>query len=611
MKSIDSFNIKKIVLLVAICLQGVWGFGQAFTASVNKNPVAVNQVFQISFKIDSGNGRIKYPKFEGMQILNGPNTSQSMQFVNGKMAQSVTYYFQARAQKEGTIKIGSASVNINGKAFKTKALSLKVVKGSSQPKAAKPNQAQKPATASSNDQDIQKQIAQSLFLKAFISKREAYVGEQITLTYKIYSKVNLADLNISELPKMPGFWVERIDINSLNLNVEALNGVQYQAGVIYKAILIPQRSGELTIAPYKIDTKVRVTVQPSRRGNVFDSFFSRYQDVAYNPTAPTIKIKVKPLPVAGKPASFKGAVGNYKMEVNVDKAETETGEPVTLRIKLAGDGNLKTIETPELKFPADFDIYDPKIDSRISVKSGRIRGSKSFDFLLIPLNPGEFKLPTVNFSYFNPKADRYFELNGPELSLKATGDAQMPISDMAPVTREDIELLNKDIRFIKTSNTKLHPNNSTFWASGGFWAASLLPFALFGFLFWYKRKKDMEAGDVVGTKVKYATKVAKKKLAVAEKLVAVEDKSFYSEVDKALWGYLGDKLAMSPSELNRESATQKLTTLGVLAESSATLTRILDDCELALYAPVASEAEKTQLYQDTIALISDLEKQIS
>lgn len=187
----------------------------------------------------------------------------------------------------------------------------------------------------------------------------------------------------------------------------------------------------------------------------------------------------------------------------------------------------------------------------------------------------------------------------------------MPISNMAPVSREDIELLNQDIRFIKTAAPRLRPTDSTFWASGGFWAFSLVPFALFGFLFLYKRKKDMEAGDAVGTRIKYATRVARKKLSAAEKLIGKEDKSFYNELDKAIWGYLGDKLAMNPSELNRESATQKLASLRVDADSSEKLTNILDECELALYAPIASEAEKNQLYQDTVALISDLEKQIS
>lgn len=610
MKWVDLFDLKKWTLLLGVLLQCALASGQSFSAYVNKNPVAVNEVFQLSFKIENGNGRINYPDFSGMQILSGPNTSQSMEYINGRMSQSVTYYFQARVPREGTLTIGAASVSVNGKALKSKPIALKVVKGSSQPQAARPQNQQQSGQAGVS-QDLMKQIGDNLFVKAFISKREAYVGEQITLTYKIYSNVTLADLKVLDLPETPGFWVENIKIENLKLQYETLNGVQFQAGPVYKAILIPQRSGELTIAPFKLDSKVRVTVQPSRRGNLFDSFFSRYQDVPYEPTAPAIKIKVKPLPQAGKPESFNGAVGDYSMDVNIDKTETETGEPVTLKVTLKGEGNLKKIETPKLKFASDFDVYDPKIDSRISVNSGRIKGSKSFDFLIIPLNPGEFKLPRLDFSYFDPKKERYIELNGPELSLKATGEAQMPISNMAPVTREDIELLNQDIRFIKAGDAKLKPKNSTFWASGGFWALSVLPFCVFGFLFWYKRKKDAEAGDMIGTRIKYATKVARKKLAVAEKLIAVEDKAFYNELDKALWGYLRDKLAMSPSELNRESASQKLVSLGVNEAARASLIRILDDCELALYAPVASEAEKNQLYQDTIALISDLEKQIS
>ncbi len=610
MKSIGVCKNWKLLLIAMICFQGQGIFAQKFTASVSKNPVAVNEVFQISFQIEGGNGRVNYPQFSGMQILSGPNTSQSMQFVNGQMSQSVTYYFQARVQKEGTVKIGAADVTINGKKLTSDPLSLKVVKGSAQPQAAAPGQKPAQPQAGSQDQQLMKQIADNVFVRAFISKKEAYIGEQITLTYKLYSRATLVGVQEAEAPKFTGFWVENIDMSNAQFQAEVLDGVQYRSASIRKTILIPQRAGELKIDPYKLETNVRVTVQPNRRGDLFESFFSRYQDVPYTATAPAISIKVKPLPSAGKPESFQDAVGDFKLDVSIDKEQTQTGEPFTLKIKLSGEGNLKNIQAPELKFPADFDLYDPKIDSRISVASGRVRGSKSFDFLIIPLNPGEFKLPSVNFSYFDPKDERYHELQGPELVVRAEGEAQMPIANMAPVSREDVELLNRDIRFIKTGKANLREQGSTFWASGAFWSLAAMPFLLFGFIFWYKRKKDEEAGDVVGTRMKYATKLAKKKLAVAEKHISLQDKSFYDEVDRAIWGYLGDKLALNPSELNRQAVKQKLSEKGVGEEVSAKLETLLDSCEMALYAPVSTEGEKTELYKEAINLVTDLEKQI-
>lgn len=607
---------KKWIFLLLICLQGSWAWGQKFTATVSSNPVVVNKVFQITFRIQGEykNQKINYPKFNGIQAQMVGMRTESSDF-NGVRDISHLFIFNAIARKTGTYKIGSASVIVNGKQLRTEPINLVVEDAAARrPQASQPNQQNNSRqNANTANQDLMRQISKNVFLRAYISKRDVYVGEQLTITYKIFTKASLSFLDKSDPPKLPGFWVERLDdIQNTPFEIEVLNGVQYKAGVVFRAIVIPQRSGEIVIDPFKVDTKVRVTVPPSRNSrDFFDSFFSRYQDVPFEPTAGAVTINVKALPEAGKPESFNGEVGSYKLDVNMDKESTSTGEPVTLRIKLSGEGNLKNIQAPELTFPQDFDIYDPKIDSRISSKSGRIRGSKSFDFLIIPLNPGEFKLPNVNFSYFDPKEERYYELKGPELSLKAEGDAQMPISNMAPVTREDIALLNQDIRFIKTNVSGLKPLNSTFWASGTFWALSMLPLALFGFLFWYKRKQDLEAGDVAGTRMKYATKVANKKLAAAEKLITQEGKSFYDEMDRAIWGYLGDKLTMNPSELNRDTVNQHLTDAGVGEETVATLTKILDDCEMALYAPVSSESEKSQLYKDTLALISNIEKQIS
>lgn len=602
--------MKKLLLLLLFSVAlGLSLQAQKFTAFLSKKQVAVNETFEVSFKIDNGNGRVNFPKFNGLQVVGGPNTGSSMQFVNGQMSQSYTYSFYVRAPKAGTVTIGEASVKVNGKTLKSKPLSVKVVKGNAQ---AAPQQNARGQQGGGNaaNADLMKQIADNVFLKAFLSKKETYLGEQVTLTYKLYSRVSIVNLNEEDPPKFNGFWVENVKDGNVQFVNEVLNGVQYQSAIVRKVILFPQRSGKLEINPYKLKTVVRVRTNSRRSRNIFESVFGGVQDVPFIATATPINITVNPLP-AGKPADFDGAVGTFTLKASIDKEETQTGDPITLKVKLSGTGNIKNIKEPNLQFPTDFEVYDPKVDQRVSTASGVVSGQKSFDYLIIPRNPGDYKLPPVSFSYFDPKAKTYKTLNSPEFIIKATGEALGATVTTINIHKDEVELLSQDIRYIKTDTPVLRQKGQTFWGSGSFWLLSLLPFMCFAGLFWYKRQQEAASQDVVGTRMKKATRLAKKRLEAAQKLMASqEENQFYDEVVRATWGYLGDKLALGQSELSRDEVRKQLAARGVTEPNLDTLQEVLDTCEMALFAPTAVEGGMQATYDKAVQLISDLEGEL-
>jgi hypothetical protein len=607
---------KYIALFVcSICLMG-WAFGQQFSASVSKKRVAVNEPFRLNFRIDNGQGQVKYPSFDGLQIVGGPNTSQSMQFVNGQMSQSVTYSFVARARKEGKLTIGAASVSIQGKTYRTEPIEMEVVAAAAG-NTAGTNQA--PANSGANqgntpspDANLQKQLADNVFLRAYVSKRNVFLGEQLTVTYKLFTRASIVDLRESSSPSFAGFWVENLDVGNIQFANEVLDGVTYRTAVVRKAVLIPQRAGQLKLDPYTLETKVRVTVSPSnRRGSIFDSFFSRYQDTPFDVSAPPVTIEVKPLPASGRPAAFANAVGKYDFEVSLDKTEVETGNPITLKVQISGEGNLKSIDPPAWELSNDFEVYDPKIDQRISTSGGRVRGQKSFDYLIIPQNPGTFTLPVMEFASFNPQTEQYQLKKSPEFTIQVSGEALAPRNGGGPVNRENVELLNEDINYIRTAQSGLRERGASFWGSALFWLLLILPFASFIALWQWKKKKEAEASDVLGTRMKKATKLARKRLTAVKSLIASsEDKAFYDELSRTLWGFLSDKLALSPSALDRDTVRNQLTQKGVTAERVDQLEKMLDDCEMALFAPVAVEGGKAGMYEQAVQLISDLEEEI-
>ncbi|MEL6191556.1 MAG: BatD family protein [Bacteroidota bacterium] len=589
---------------------------QKFVAFVDRNKVPVNQPFQVSFQLENAQSRqIEFPDFEPLQVVAGPNSSSSMQIVNGQVSQTMSYSFYLRGAKEGKFTIGKATIKVGDKTLATEPISVEIVAGAANPQGGN-NQTQNVATNQQNtgsdgvSPDLMRQIRENVFVRAIPSKSNVMQGEQFSVTFKLYMGATISGLNLVESPSFKSFWVEEINTENAQPKAEIYNGKRFNVATIKKVILFPQRSGKLTIDKMKLEANIKVRGPRRRSQSIFDSFFETYQDVPFEFSSSPVSVNVKALPSAGRPADFSGAVGSYTLDVTLDKNETETGEPVTMKVNLKGKGNIKTLETPKLDFPPDFEVYDPQVADKFSKSGGVISGSKTFDFLIIPRNPGNYKLPQVSWSYYDLAKGRYVSLQSDSYNLQVSGEAQEASNAPLVTQKEDIELIGQDIRYIMTEGASLQAKGESFIDGGLFWLLYLLPFVGFAGLWWLKQRSDTLAADVAGTRSRKANKVAEKRLSKARKFQQEnEEGAFYKEISQVVWGYLADKLALGQSSLSRQNIKELLTQRGISQATIDRITGLLDTSEMALFAPASAKGGMSQLMDETTQLITDLESE--
>lgn len=584
----------------------VWA--QEFSAYLSKGEVPLGEVFQVTFELKGARGaQVEYPAFDGFAVRGGPNLSQSVQIVNGQVSQTVSYSFYLQGTREGTFTIAAAQVEVEGKTLRSEPMRVKIVP-------ARSSGSGRNAARDQGDQqrqaDLESQLAEAVFVRALVSEREVYQGEQLTVTYKLYRRARTSDPQLAGNPSYEGFWVETVDIRDPVPRMEVIDGQQYQSHVIKQDILFPQRPGELTIDPLKLTCMVRVQATRQRqRRSILDSFFGQYENYQYEFASRPVRIDVKPLP-SGRPASFSGVVGNLALDVTLDTTQAETGEPLTLRVALAGQGNIKKLQEPDLKLPPDFEVYDPNISESISRRSGVLKGKRSYEYLIIPRNPGTFQVPPIRYSFFDPSSGRYQTLRSPEFAVTVTGQAQQVSSPSLAGSGEqtDVALLDQDIRFIHNEPGRLRAPGSTFLLTWQFWLLYLLPMLAIAGLWAVKRRQMRDRRDVAGTRRRRAAKVAQKRLSVAQQhLRDGTEKAFYDEVVRALWGYLGNKFNLGQSELSRERAAELLRAQGTHEALIQRLHALLDTCEMALFAPNAAPGGMQGTYDQASHLIADLE----
>lgn len=615
------FLISSLLLLSSVEVTA-----QNFRAAIRKNKMVVNERFQLSFQAENIEAQsISYPKFDGFQIVMGPSTStqQSYQNVGGKISQSVTvmYNFVLSPRKKGTYKIAAATLtDRQGKTYKTNPITITVTDA---PQASNNTNA---AGAANRQQAIEAELKQLIFLRAFVSKKKLYQGDQFVVTYKLYHAPEIAgrlnSLELEEAPGYEGFWAEKVDLKNSQPALEVVKNRRFYVSVLKQDILIPQKSGKLKIDPLTVSMIVPIPKQRTRRkrdpldpfadlDDLFQSPFGRHENYKFLAKNTPISIDVDALP-AGKPASFSGLVGKLSMDVSLNHDTVDAGEAVTLSIKYSGEGNLPKIQPPKLTFPADFEVYDPKTKERVSRLGGKLTGSRTFDYLIIPRIPGDYEIPKVEVAFFDPKSRKYKTLSKERFPLTVTGDAPAEISSQGRnLNKEDVELLGQDIRHIRTSQAGFVDTDSFFLGSGGFWALLLAPFLGFLILLvWDKRRKDQKA-DVVGTRSKKASKQAKKRLSTAQQYIKdSNERSFFDEVSRVLWGYAGDKLALGQSDLSREQVSSMLQEKGASGSSVEELKAIMDHCEFAIFAPSSAEVGMQATYDRALELIVKLEKEL-
>lgn len=586
-----------------------------FSATASKTTVGQYEQFQLTFALKNASGKnMKLPNLIDFHILSGPNQSTSMQWINGNMSQSISYSYVLRPKAAGKFTIAPATVEVNGKTLQSNDLKIEVVQQQQQ-QTQKGNQ--QPQSAGNSEQDILNKLGENVFLRVTASKTDVFQGEQIMITYKIYTRVSIVNYELKKMPAFTGFWTQDVEMpRQIQLTQENLDGVTYNVGVLKKVIAFPQRAGTLEFDPMELETIVRLQSQSKRR-SVWDDFFGGdpfggYKDVRYAPKCNKLKINVRQFPENSKPENFGGAVGKFKMEAILDKTTTKTDEPITLKIKISGQGNIKLIEAPKLQLPPDIETYDPKIAENISSANNIISGTKSYDYLLIPRRAGEYKLPEFGFSYFDPEKKEYVSIASPSFIIQVEKGNQITTGTptISGINKEDVKLIGQDIRFIKTK-TSLRNRDDKFLGTPQFYVSVAMPFLLFFILFGIRQRQEKLAGNVALVKFRKANKMAKKRMETANKFLKENNKkNFYDETARALWGYLGDKLGISQADMTKDKVREILLTKNLSEEMIKQLLDTLDTCEMALFAPSSDSAGMEKIYQNAIELISKIEEQV-
>jgi len=585
----------------------------AFEAALDRSTVGLGEQFTLSLTLTSqtmsGGKNLQLPDLRKFHMMSGPNQSSSMQIINGAASSTVTYSYVLQPKEMGKFTIGSATIEAGGAVLKSQPLTVEVVK-------AAPRARQQTATGEAASPDM----ADNLFLRAVVDRSRVLQGEQINLVFKLYTRVSVVNYAVSKNPAMTGFWSEEVEIpKNITLASETINGKQYRVGVIKRLALFPTQAGTLEIGAMEVQTTVQLPY--TRSNDPFDAFFRDPfgRNINYATSSPVVKIAVDPLP-GNAPSDFRGAIGQFAMSTAVDKKTTRTNEPLSLKVTLSGTGNIKLLEAPKLDVPPDFEQYTPKVTESISRNQGRISGSKTFEYLMIPRYPGLKVIKPVTMSYYDLNKREYIRLRSPQIELNVEQGAATPGPVVAGAAREDVRMLSQDIRFIKTSTPAFVYGGQRMYARQWFLALVLLPLLGVAGAYLYARQRHVVMLDQAGYRYRKAIKVAQKGLREAEYLL--KDKSrqtpepsskqrlrFYSEVSRAFWKYLGDKLDIPQASFSVEGAAAKLQGYGLDQNLILELRTILETCDLARFAPTSLELSAMQkTYDDARRVIVELER---
>ena len=595
------------ILLISLSLKA-----QDVTVNVDAPSSAVaGQGFRIIFTVNSTDGKFVPPQFDPSFSVSGPQTSSShnVQWINGevtRISSTILVYYVVPSQK-GSFTIPPAQYTVKQNTYSSQPVQIEVTGEAAQTDNANPTNQEAGST--------QRQPAGEVSLKLLLNENEVYIGQPITATLKIYTRVNLSGLNDLKYPEMKGFLREDIETPPLReLQMETIGGVQYGTGVIQKFMLYPQAAGDIKIEPVKITALVQ---QKSSSGDSFwddtfanDPFFKNvFNNVTNVPRELNTGYKtitVKPLP-SPQPSDFHGAVGSFELSSSIDKTDLEVNDAITYRLVLKGAGNLSLAGAPVISFPQGIEKYDPKINVKTT---GPGTGSKIFEFLLIPRNKGTFEIPPVSYTVFDPGQKKYITLREKGYTINVTGSSNASDNVQTAVTSpgEDVKYLGQDIRFIRSNDTKLFASKPALINSLNYWMWFILAIVVAGAGLLVRKEYIRRNSDIAGVRTRKAAGVARKRLTKAHTYMnSNKPELVHEELARALWGYMGDKLSIPLAELTRENCYSLLRQKSVNEELIIEFDRILAACEYSRFSRAAESESPENLYHRTADLISKLE----
>ena len=614
--------MKKILSILFICSMALTALAQdvEFKASAPAQ-VIVGKPFQLTYSVNQRAKDLRAPEFTDFDYIAGPYTSQSSStsFVNGKRTSSftLTYTYTLMASKEGTFTIPPATIKVDGEQYTSNGVRISVLppdqpSNASAASQTASNSGSGQTAKGSQTSNSTSDLSSNIFMRTLVSKTKVHEQEAILLSYKLYfAGVDVAQLtNNTRLPEFKGFLKQELEIGEIQTELEHYNGRNYQTAVLYRTLLFPQRSGDITIDPAQFEALLRVQNRAQVR-SIFDDFFNSYTTATKALTSPGVTIHVSALP-AGKPTGFSGGVGQFNISSAISSTDLQANEAVTLTLTIQGAGNMKLLKTPAVDWPEGFEVYDPKVTNNFRNSTSGVSGTKTIEYLAIPRAGGTYAIPPIQFSYYDTQADDYKTLTTPEYTLHIARSANEEANAAVVnnfVQKEDIQQLGSDIRYIYANELpefKIRQSTVTF-GTLAFWLCYLIPALLAALLFIIFRKKIKENADITRVRYKKANKVAQRRLKTAEQLLKADNKTaFFEEIERAAWTYLSDRLSIPTAQLNKENIAQILAAKGVAEALIKDVLHVLSTAEFARYAPTSDHAMQ-DIYNDTTKIINQLE----
>ena len=585
--------MKKNLVLVLLFLCNVILAQVQFEAKVSKTSLGLNERLRIDFTMNDDGDNFSPPSFEGFRVVGGPSQQVSQSWINGRSSFQKSYSYFLLPTQKGTLTIKQAAVEINGQIYKTNPIKINVTSAVEQPR--DPND--QPQVSTDNE----------LHLVAEISKTNPYVNEPITVVYKLYFSNNIGISNFRELnkPKYNDFWSQNIDIKQLVGEQGKYNGENYRFVVLRKTVLYPQKSGKLEIEPLSLDIDVQV---PTNRRNIF----GQVQLVEDNKrvSAGSKTITVKPLPEAGKPIDFSGAVGKFNFTVTPSKTNLKNGESLDLKVVASGTGNLKLFTLPKPIVPNSLEMYDAVHTENVQTPLSGMNGSISDSYTIIPQFKGKYPIKPMSFSYFDLRSGSYKTITSPEIMVNVLDGPT--VSENAVATNTGVSKMKvsagEQFQFIQLKTNLYNIKRNHFLGSTLFYVLMFVPFLIIPILVLFKKKKEAIDGDIAGNRIRLNSKLAKKYLSEAKNQINNKE-PFYIALEKAMHNFLKAKLHIETSEMSKEKIKEILLTRNANSETVQSFINLTENCELARYAPSSSVAIQ-QDFDKAVVIISDLEKQI-
>ena len=580
-----------ISIFISILTLSVAAQQAALEVSVSKNKLGLNQRLRIEFSINKqGADNFTPPKFKNFKVIQGPSQSVSQSWSNGKVSFSQSYTYILKPKIKGELIINPASIYINGTAIDSKMVKIIVLD---------------PINIPENPNDPNYIAQQNIHLIAEISKSKPYVGEGIYVEYRLYVSENVSvyDTSVTEAPQYNGFWNQEIKISGFPVKMGKYNGENYRYIVLRKALLIPTKTGKLTIDPMKMDIVIGV---PTGRADFFGNTITK--NIRKEFASAKKVVSPKNLPLDRKPEMFTGAVGQFKFDVSLSKDILKANESSQIKVAVSGKGNLKLFELPSVQTPSELEQYQPERKEKVRVATDGLIGSVSDIYTVVPQYKGKYKIPSVSFSYFNPKTEKYATISTDDLFVDVTEGKKLVTNEATIVAKKNVVFTGKNFRYIQTTTKLVSNENADFYQSNLFYLLFLLPLALIPIGIVIARNNEKRNSDIIGRKQRKAEKLAKKYLSEAQKQLGKKE-AFYEALERALHNYLKAKLVVEIVDISKENITKILQNRNVNKTTIEHFIDVLKASDFARYTPATNTEMKAE-FERAKKVIVELDKQL-